>query len=460
MGIHEDYIEHNHRLTAPGKTDQETANYGGKPLSTEQTGLTGDELLAIIIGCSVGLFILIVIIIIIILLRRRYKKRKSWDLACNDTDQLFETKSAPISRNSSPKLQKRKSCPDVTNYYQGLVIRSLTQESVPDFFLPPERVQPPSPEEHRDHTTAYQYQQSLLGNLQPDLYRSYTDDDETLMLPPSEHGRLWFSILYDGVIGQLTVNLIKIKELPGRDRDNSPRDPFVKVFLLPDERSHLISKVKKKTLAPVYNETFIFQVSSEGLQEKVLRFSVYDVDRRRIRHSLGHVLVPLKDTDVIKGDVLWRDLEPHSQISSSLGELSLSLCYIPNVDKVKVVILQARQMNDINTDRDSGIYVRIQMTHGRKVFKTKKTVVQKISPNPIFNESFSFSISGKILDTCSFNISVMTSPKSALGNDELYGKVIIGSFMFSRGDELLHWQDMLSQPRTPVTKWHTLCPAS
>lgn len=431
-------------------------NYGGDP--NQAAGISDEELLAIIIGCSVGTFVLILILILIILLCRRYKKRKSWDLACQDTDKLFETKSAPISRTSSPKLQKRKSCPDVSDFYQGLVIRSLTQDSIPDFVLPPERVQPQISEDRGESSTC----QSHFGNLQPDLYRSFggMDDDESLMLPPSEHGRLWFSVLYDGVVEQLNITLVKIKELPGRDRDNAPRDPFVKIFLLPDERTHLVSKVKKRTLAPVYNEAFVFEVSSDKIQEKVLRFSVYDVDRRRIRHSLGHVLVPLKDMDITKGDVIWKDLEPHSQVATTLGELSLSLCYIPSVDKIKVVILQARQMNEINTERDSGVYVRIQMTHGRKIYKTKKTIVQKLSPNPVFNESFSFSISGKILDTCSFNISVMTSPKSALGNDEIYGKIVIGSFMFSRGDDLLHWQDMLSQPRTPVTKWHALCPGN
>lgn len=46
----------------------------------------------------------------------------------------------------------------------------------------------------------------------------------------------------------------------GRGRDNSPRDPFVKMFLLPDERCCKISKVRRKTLSPVYNETFTFQV--------------------------------------------------------------------------------------------------------------------------------------------------------------------------------------------------------
>lgn len=47
----------------------------------------------------------------------------------------------------------------------------------------------------------------------------------------------------------------------GRGRDNSPRDPFVKIFLLPDERNCKVSKVRRKTLTPVYNESVTFQVN-------------------------------------------------------------------------------------------------------------------------------------------------------------------------------------------------------
>jgi len=42
---------------------------------------------------------------------------------------------------------------------------------------------------------------------------------------------------------------------------------------------------------------------------------VYDVDKRRIRHSLGHVLVPLKEMDLSRCDVLWKDLENSSQVN-------------------------------------------------------------------------------------------------------------------------------------------------
>ena len=41
--------------------------------------------------------------------------------------------------------------------------------------------------------------------------------------------------------------------------------------------------------------------------------SVYDVDRRRVRHTLGHVFAHLSDIDAIRGDVHWSDLEPNAQ---------------------------------------------------------------------------------------------------------------------------------------------------
>lgn len=37
-------------------------------------------------------------------------------------------------------------------------------------------------------------------------------------------------------------------------------DPYVKVFLLPDKKKKFDTKVHKKTLNPVFNETFVFKV--------------------------------------------------------------------------------------------------------------------------------------------------------------------------------------------------------
>jgi hypothetical protein len=56
------------------------------------------------------------------------------------------------------------------------------------------------------------------------------------------------------------------------------------------------------------------QVSSKSITQRVLRFSVYHVDRQRKHQLLGQVLFPLKN-ETLEGDcrrIIWRDLEAES----------------------------------------------------------------------------------------------------------------------------------------------------
>jgi len=49
--------------------------------------------------------------------------------------------------------------------------------------------------------------------------------------------------------------------LPGRYEEEQLRDPFVRVFLLPDEHTYHTSRMQRRTLNPVFNEVFTFHVS-------------------------------------------------------------------------------------------------------------------------------------------------------------------------------------------------------
>ena len=52
----------------------------------------------------------------------------------------------------------------------------------------------------------------------------------------------------------------------------------------------------------------LLQVYHDELEQSELRFSVYDLDQRRTRHSLGYVRVPLGDMDLSASLVLCKDL--------------------------------------------------------------------------------------------------------------------------------------------------------
>ncbi len=101
----------------------------------------------------------------------------------------------------------------------------------------------------------------VLGGLNPELYKLQDDDEET-DFPENHVGRIWFAVEYELESERLVVSLIKARNLPSRVRGSVNQcDPLVKMFLLPEERRHLQSKVKRKTTNPKFDESFVFQVS-------------------------------------------------------------------------------------------------------------------------------------------------------------------------------------------------------
>lgn len=418
--------------------------------------------LGIVCACAVAA-VLIVVAAVVWLRARRRRQKLLHDLTFDELAEDFKsTKSAPASRSASPKLNKRMSCPDalssVTTGARGVLVRSMTADRIPDFTLPPERVQPWGSQDKKGSGINSQQRNNSIGSITPNLYhhQSFSEDDEP-NLPETPYGRLWFSLIYDAAVEHLDVNLVKVKDLPARSNSQQPRDPFVKIFLLPDDKTHRVSKVKKRTLSPVFNETHTFQVTAEDVKKRVLRFSVYDVDKRRVRHSLGHIMIHLKNVDLTKGDVMWSDLEPTVQTAASLGEIQFSLVYIPSSEKIKIAIHRAKNLNYLEDYPDMDVYVRVQLFYGHKCHRIKRTIARQGGHDMNFNESLSFTVAVKQMDSCNMMVSLMlTSPRVYASTEVEYGRVVIGPFMYARGDELLHWQEMLSQSKLVTTHWHCL----
>lgn len=59
---------------------------------------------------------------------------------------------------------------------------------------------------------------------------------------------------------QLTIGILQAADLLSMDSGGTS-DPYVKVLLLPDKKKKFDTKVHKKTLNPVFNESFVFKVS-------------------------------------------------------------------------------------------------------------------------------------------------------------------------------------------------------
>ena len=64
-----------------------------------------------------------------------------------------------------------------------------------------------------------------------------------------------------------------------------------------------------------------------------------------------------------------------------------------------------------------GVYVKVLLMNHNKFIKSKKTAAVLGSPNPVYNETFSFKADQTELDTASLSLSVLQSIK---GESKLY----------------------------------------
>ncbi|KAM4722562.1 synaptotagmin-7 isoform 2-T2 [Rhinophrynus dorsalis] len=296
-----------------------------------------------------------------------------------------------------------------------------------------------------------------------DLVNSLTS--EMLMLSPGSDeedghdtsgretlGRIQFSVGYNFQESTLTVKILKAQELPAKDFSGTS-DPFVKIYLLPDKKHKLETKVKRKNLNPHWNETFLFEgFPYEKVVQRVLYLQVLDYDRFSRNDPIGEVSIPLNKVDLTQMQTFWKELKPCSDGSGSRGELLLSLCYNPSANSIIVNIIKARNLKAMDIGGTSDPYVKVWLMYKDKRVEKKKTVVMKRCLNPIFNESFIFDIPTEKLRETTIIITVMDKDK--LSRNDVIGKIYL-SWKSGPG-EVKHWKDMISHPRTAVAQWHQL----
>lgn len=123
------------------------------------------------------------------------------------------------------------------------------------------------------------------------------------------YGQIKFKIVYDFDSATLAVSVLEAKDLAVMDL-NGYSDPYVRVYLMPDcKRKYEKTRVHKKTLNPIFNETFTFQVSYGELMSKTLVLAVYDFDRFSKHDEIGQISIPIGSIDLARSVEEWRQLE-------------------------------------------------------------------------------------------------------------------------------------------------------
>lgn len=301
-----------------------------------------------------------------------------------------------------------------------------------------------------------QEQEGLEEYLDPEIYR---EEEKEAGPPFTGSARLCFSLRYDDFSEELMVCLIRATRLSPIG-ENVTVTPYVKIFLLPDKRRKVQSRVLRRTSNPIFFEDFIFMVPPDDLPNRTLEFTVCEFDRFSRQQVIGHVTYPLKGVNVSTlpqgtGEI-WVDIKSEDFKSGvDKGELLFSLQFLPTSCRLTVAVLKAKDLKLNGDETDLDPYVKVSMIMGGKTLKKRKTVINKKTAFPVFNEAFVFTILPTCLDRVSFMLSVYTVPRLG-GSKKLIGRAVVGPYMYSTGQGLAHWNDMLSSPRSAVAQWHTL----
>ncbi|XP_036409216.1 synaptotagmin-C [Megalops cyprinoides] len=306
-----------------------------------------------------------------------------------------------------------------------------------------------SPDFHGDEKTE---QVTSIGQIKPELYRP-RQGEQGEGKQGDTCGKISFLLRYAFNTEQLVVKILKAIDLPAKDA-NGFSDPYVKIYLLPDRKKKFQTKVHRKTLNPVFNETFQFGVPLAELHSRKLHFSVYDFDRFSRHDLIGQVVVDnLLDFSEGTGEKpVWRDIVEGTAEKADLGELNFSLCYLPTAGRLTATVIKATNLKAMDLTGFSDPYVKASLICEGRRLKKRKTSIKKNTLNPTYNEALVFDIPYENIDSVSLIIAVMDY--DCIGHNEVIGMCRVGSDAEGPGRE--HWTAMLANPRKPIEHWHQL----
>ncbi|KAG7258144.1 hypothetical protein CRUP_003141, partial [Coryphaenoides rupestris] len=200
-----------------------------------------------------------------------------------------------------------------------------------------------------------------IGRIKPELYKQKSVDsqDGEPREPLEPCGKLSFSLRYDHEEQCLVVRILKALDLPAKDFTGTS-DPYVKMYLLPDRKKKFQTRVHRKNLNPMFDETFRFAAPYDELCARKLHFSVTST--------------------------------PATTESVDLGEIMFSLCYLPTAGRMTLTVIKCRNLKAMDITGSSDPYVKVSLICDGRRLKKRKTTTKKCTLNPVYNEAIIFDI--------------------------------------------------------------------
>ncbi|XP_026469194.1 synaptotagmin-5-like [Ctenocephalides felis] len=268
----------------------------------------------------------------------------------------------------------------------------------------------------------------------------------------SIQGSMHITLQYDPSAGILTVRLIEAQDLQARDFSGTA-DPYAKIRLLPDRNNVWQTRIHKRTLNPVFDEDFVFEVSPTAIALRTLEVLLYDFDAYSRHVCIGGSQIPLSQVDLSERVDIWRGLGPceDRDAKADLGDLMISMSYLPSAERLTVVVIKARNLRVVDDSRTSSDpFVKVSLLHNGKRLKKRKTSVHRNTVNPVFNEALTFDLSRDTLRRSTIEFCVLHD--SLLGASEPLGKATVGTGAGRAPEEKEFFAEMF-RTKSATARW-------
>ncbi|XP_048886524.1 synaptotagmin-13-like [Brienomyrus brachyistius] len=264
------------------------------------------------------------------------------------------------------------------------------------------------------------------------------------------HPKLHFSLRYHSQKKELHVIVIEAEHVTAE----AGCEGYVS-GLLTTTRTRKEAQTSMRRLATTmrWQEGLMFPLPEGSQGEGEVALSLHSWDRFSHHVILGTMRFKLADISMMCNADCWVDLQPPKQdMSASAGEILLSISYLPAANRLGVVVMKARGLQNLRLKDSIDLSVKLALRHQATKLKKKQTRHVKHKMNPVWNEMMMLEVPRELLAKSSLELEVLN-----LGGDgklDLLGKCQLG--LQSSGVGLQHWQQMLDNPRKQIAMWHPL----
>ncbi|XP_048829067.1 synaptotagmin-13 [Brienomyrus brachyistius] len=264
------------------------------------------------------------------------------------------------------------------------------------------------------------------------------------------HPKLHFSLTYNSERKELYVAIIETEHVAaGRGLEG-----YVLGRLhTPAELTEVRTVPRRLTEHVCWAESLAFPLPSGYKTEGEVALSLRSLDCFSQDVDLGDMRFKLADVAMMSDADCWVELQPPKQnISSSLGEILLSISYLPAANRLGVVVMKARDLQSHKLKDIINLSVKLTLKHQTTKLKKKQTRQVKHKMNPVWNEMMMLEVPLELLAKSSLELEVLNQVSP--GTLDTLGHCHLG--LQAQNTGLQHWQQMLDNPRKQLAMWHPL----